>query len=307
MEVDESIRSYIGSRHHLVGVKFLKQETSEGEPFTRPKKPIMFCQAVKKAAEGESFLMYLEDEACPSAMVALGFEEPVYVDVQPRISPADIKAVKIGPYEKLEDPDVGLFIINPRQAMELSSILKGIQSKFGGAIAVCGEAAAYPYTEKSPNISFLCSGARVSADYKDNEVILGAPPETIKDLAKKIEVLSKTCGALCGCKTSDIPPRIIRSFQKIGFEKSTDYFFGKLDGKKIRIYLNKDFNGKVSYLTIHLPVKGEARATGPFTRSERGKWTDLSVTFNVKDIGVELNTGKGLKEFIEQVVEKVRL
>jgi uncharacterized protein (DUF169 family) len=304
--MEKSIRSHIGSKYHLVGVKFLKEEVEPDERFKKPKKPVMFCQAVRKAADGEAFLMNLEDEACPSAMVALGFEEPVYVDIQPRIDPAEIKTVQIGPYEELEDPDVGLLILSPRQAMELSSISKGFQSQFSGSIAVCGEAAALPFMEKTANVSFLCNGARVSADFRDNEVILGAPPQTFTELAEKIDILSKTCGALCGCKTSDIPPRIIRSFQKIGFEKSTDYFFGKVDGKNIRIYLNKDFNGKLSYMTLHLPIKGDVEAKDPFTKSVRGKWTDLSVTFNVSDIGVELNTGKGLKEFIEQVIEKVQ-
>ncbi len=304
--MEQSIRSHIGSKYHLVGVKFLKEAVEGDEKFKRPKKPIMFCQAVKEAATGEGFLMQLDDEACPSAMVALGFEEPVYVDVQPRISPAEIKAVKIGPYEEVEDPDVGLLILSPRQAMELSAIIKGIKSQFSGNIAVCGEAAALPFMEKTANVSFLCNGARISADFKDSEVILGAPPQTFRELAEKIDVLSKTCGALCGCKTSDIPPRIIRSFQKAGFEKSTDYFFGKVDGRSVRIYLNKDFNGKLAYVTVHLPIKGKAKALSPFTLSERGKWTDLSATFNVGEIGVELNTGKGLKEFIEQIVLKVK-
>jgi uncharacterized protein (DUF169 family) len=305
--MEKSIRSHIGSKYHLVGVKFLKDELPPQGPFERPKKPIMFCQAVKEAAAGKGFLMYLEDEACPSAMVALGFEEPVYVDVRPRISPAEIKAVQIGPYEEVEDPDVGLLILSPRQTMELSSILKGLKSQFSGAVAVCGEAAALPFMEKTPNVSFLCNGARVSADFRDNEVILGAPPQTFKELAEKIDVLSKTCGALCGCKTSDIPPRIIRSFQKIGFEKSTDYFFGRIDSKNVRVYLNKDFNGKLSYLTIHLPIKGRVKAKSPFVKRDRGKWTDLSATFNVSEIGVELNTGKGLGEFLKQVVEKVAI
>ena len=306
--MEKSIRSHIGSKYHLVGVKFLKEKPQASEDlFKRPKKPIMFCQAVKKAADGEGFLMHLEDEACPSAMVALGFEEPVYVDVQPRISPAEVKAVLIGPYEKIKDPDVGLLIVTPRQAMELSALLKGVKSHFSGAVAVCGEAVALPFMSKTPNVSFLCNGARVSADFRDNEVILGAPPQTIKELAERIDVLSKTCGALCGCKTSDIPPRMIKSFQNIGFEKSTDYFFGRIEGKNVRVYLNKDFNGKLSFMTIHLPVKGKVKEKGPFAKSDRGKWTDLSVTFDVGETGVELNTGKGLKEFITQVVEKVQI
>ncbi|RMF90084.1 MAG: hypothetical protein D6733_04835 [Methanobacteriota archaeon] len=207
----------------------------------------------------------------------------------------------------MEEPDVGLLILSPRQTMELSAILKGVSARFSGSVAVCGEAAALPFMEKRANVSFLCNGARVSADFRDNEVILGAPPETIRELAEKIEVLSKTCGALCGCKTSDIPPRILRSFQKIGFEKSTDYFFGRVDGRNVRIYLNKDFNGKLTYLTIHLPLKGSVKAPEPFVKSERGKWTDLQAVFNISEIGVDLNTGKGLKEFIEQVVRKVKV
>jgi uncharacterized protein (DUF169 family) len=303
--MEKSIRSHIGSKYHLIGVKFLKEEIPEVGKFRRPKSPVMFCQAVKKAADGESILMYLEDEACPSAIVAVGFEEPLYVDVQPRISPAEVKAVEIAPYEDVKEPDVGLLILDPRQAMELASILKGVQSQFSGNVAVCGEAAALPFMEKTANVSFLCAGARVSADFKDKEVILGAPPETIKELADKIDALSKTCGALCGCKTSDISPRIIKNLQNIGFEKSTDYFFGRIDGKNIRLYLNKDFNGKLTYMTIHLPVKGDVKAPESFQKSTRGKWTDLSLTLNIKEMGIGLNTGKGLKEFITNVVEKV--
>ncbi|RMF91022.1 MAG: hypothetical protein D6733_02380, partial [Methanobacteriota archaeon] len=121
METESSIRSHIGSKDHLVGVKFLKEEPAPDERFPRPKKPVMFCQAVKEAAAGKGFTMTLDDEACPSAMVALGYEEPLYVDVQPRVSPAEVKAVQIGPYEELEEPDVGLLILSPRQTMELSA------------------------------------------------------------------------------------------------------------------------------------------------------------------------------------------
>jgi len=307
MSMEKSIRAYIGSKHHLVGVKFYTEEVPEESKLKRPKKPLMFCQAVKKAAAGESILMRLDDEACPSAIVALGYEEPVYLDVQPRISPANTKAVEIAPYDEIEDPDIGLLILNPRQAMELSSLLRGVSSQFSGSVAVCGEAVALPYKEGSPNISFLCNGARLSADFRDNEVILGAPPQTFQELAERIEALSKTCGALCGCRTSDIPPRIVSSFQKIGFEKGIDYFFGRINGRNVRIYLNKDFNGKLSYMTVHLPIKGPAKAPPGFTRRERGKWTDLTAVFRLSDIGVELNTGRGLREFLDQVVAKVHV
>lgn len=299
--MDKIIREYLGMRHSLVGIKILRESTNP-ELSKKPKKRMRFCELVKEAAAGSSFEEYLEDEACPEAAVALGFEEPTYVDVQPRISPAQTKVIKIAPLEESANPDVVLAILNPRQAMQLAALLDGVEAKFSGSIA-CGEAVAKPYMDKKPNISFLCGGARTFADFKDSEIIFGAPPETFKRLAEKIEALSKTCGALCGCKTSDIPPRIVQNFKKLGFEKGIDYFFGKVNERSVRIYLNKDASGRIKYITIHLPMKGEVRVKAPFVLRKRGEWSDVSITLQTGE-GIELNTGRGLKETIEDIVAK---
>jgi uncharacterized protein (DUF169 family) len=301
--MDKEIRAHLGMRHNLVGVKIIKE--GEASKDRKPKRRMRFCEMVYEAAKGRFFEAEVEDYSCPNAVITLGYEEPVYVDLQPRINPAQTKVVKVAPLEELGNPDVVLAILNPKQAMEVSSLLDGLEASFKGSIAVCGEGVAKPYMEQKPNVTFLCGGARTFGDYKDSELILGAPPETFAKLAEKIKDLSKTCAALCGCRTSDISPHIVKTFRDLGFEKGTDYFFGKVDGHNVRIYLNKDLSGRIKYVTIHLPVKGEVRVREPLTARKRGSWTDISVTFTLGET-IDIYSGKGLKEAVRDIVEKIK-
>lgn len=300
--MDKEIRAHLGTRYNLVGVRILKE--GEAAEDRKPPRRMRFCEMVRKAAEGKSFEAEVEDYSCPNAIVTLGYEAPVYVDIQPRINPADTKVVKVAPLEELKDPDVVLAILNPKQIMEVSQLLDGLEANFKGSMAVCGEATAKPYMENKPNVTFLCGGARTFGGYKDSELIFGAPPVVFKELGVKIEGLSKTCAALCGCKTSDISPHIVASFEKLGFDKGIDYFFGKVDGQNVRIYLNKDFAGKIKYVTIHLPIKGDVKVKPPLTARKRGGWTDVTVTFTAGET-IDVYTGKGLKEAVKDIVEKV--
>jgi uncharacterized protein (DUF169 family) len=304
----ENVRQYLGMKYNLVGVKILTEDVAQDElDELRPDVPKQYCQFVKEAALGKSFVFLEDDFSCPSPIVTLGFSEPVYVDIQPRISPANTKAVKIGPTSEVKDPDVVLAILNPKQVMEVSILLDGIEAKFVGSMAVCGEGTAKPYMEDKPNVTFLCGGARIYGGYKDAEIILGTPLETFKKLSAKVEELSKTCGALCGCLTSDISPTIIEGLAGQGFEKGTDYFFGKVDDKNVRIYLNKDLSGRIDFITIHMPVKGEVKVDDQsLAVSTRGNWTDVSSTYPM-DGSIELETGKGLIEAIKHVISKVSM
>lgn len=308
MDKDKTIRHHLGIKYNLVGVKIRKKGSgAKQDPTKRSQKRIRFCQAVREAAvSGREFDIVLDDLACPNAEVTLGFDEPLYVDIQPRINPADTEVVSVAPLEKMNDPDVILTVLNPKQTMETASLLEGVEAKFTGNLAVCGEATARPYMDKKPNVTFLCGGARTFGDYKESELIFGAPPESYDKLAEKIEALSKSCGALCGCRTSDISPRIINTFKKLGFEKGIDYFFGKVDGHGVRIYLNKDLQGRFKYITIHLPLKGEVtpKANSSLMVRKRGNWTDVAVTFGVGE-AVDINTGKGLIEAIQDLIAQI--
>lgn len=301
MNIDKTIRSYIGSKHKLVGVKILNEEDKKGN--NRPAKPMRYCQFIREAAvKGNEFTIDVSDIACPNAEICLGFIEPKYVDIQPRIAPANTKSIRIG---KIKDADVVLAVLNPKQMMDLSVLLNGIKAEFHGEMAVCGEATAKVFMDKEPNVSFFCNGARMFAGFRDNEVIIGMPYETALELAEKIEALSRTCGALCGCLTSDIPPQILQNFKNIGFEKGTDYFFGKVNKNNVRIYLNKDLQGRYDYITFHVPVKGEVKAEKPFEVRKRGKWSDIVGVFEIEEIGIDLYSGENLEDTIKDVVKKM--
>ena len=293
-------------KYNLVGVKILKEEPPQDEiNELKPETPKAYCQFVHDAARGNTFILKEDDFACPSPEVTLGFDEPIYVDVQPRIHPAKTKAVKIGPLEKINDPDVILAVLNPKQIMEVAILNEGLEAAFAGSMAVCGEATARPYMEGKPNVTFLCSGARTFSGYKDAELILGSPVETFKKLSEKVEALSKTCGALCGCLTSDISPNIIKGLESQGFEKGTDFFFGKVDGQNVRIYLNKDLSGRIDFITIHVPIKGKVKIEdNSLGVSTRGSWTDVSATYPM-DGSIELESGKGLIDAVKNVLSKV--
>jgi len=297
------IREYLGNKYKLVGVKFF-QEVPQG--YSRLEKPGRYCEFVKRAALGESILMVEEDEECPESLIALGFTEPSFIDLQPRMEPASTKAVFIAPLEEIEDPDVVLFILNPRQVMEISALMDGLEARFSGGIAICGEATAQPIKEGRPNLSFLCGGARMFADFKEAEIILGASPKFFQDLEEKVKAMQKSCGALCGCKTSDLPASIVSSLEGLGFEKGIDYFFGRVDGKNVRLYLNKDTRGRVNYITIQFPVKGEVEVQKPLEVKSRGPWSDVYATFKDGE-GINLNSGKGVKETIEDLAAKVKV
>lgn len=301
--MDKVIRAHLGLGHKLVGVRILK--ASEGSQYKKPEKRMRFCQMVREAADGKSFAASLEDLACPNAVITLGYEKPIYVDIQPRIEPAETKTVEVAPLEEMRNPDVVLAILNPRQMMEIAALLNGVNAEFAGSLAVCGEGTAKPYMSKKPNVTFLCGGARTFANYKDSELIFGAPPKVFEELAKQIERFSKTCGALCGCKTSDLSPQIIKTLKDLGFEKGTDYFFGKVGGQNVRIYLNKDTGGRIAYVTIHLPMKEGAKVPESLAAKRRGNWIDVTATFRVGE-SIDIHSGKGLKDAVENIVEKVK-
>ena len=165
--IEERVRSYLGMNHRLVGIQILEKDV-DGE---HPEVPMTFCRAVREALAGKELVIGIDDLSCPSAELCLGFREPMFVDVEPRIK-SKTRAVRIGP---LEDADVILFVLNPEQVMVMSILLGGIKAEFKGEMAICGEAVARVYNEGQPNVSFLCSGARQFGGFETHEVVLSLP------------------------------------------------------------------------------------------------------------------------------------
>jgi len=322
--VDEELRAFLGLKHHLVGVKLFRRENDVSGSF-QPKVPMAFCEMVRRAsANGDFFIYGSSYEKCPTARIILGFQDLKYVKNEKRVIPTGTRKVLISSLNEMNSlPDVVLAILTPRQMMDFAVILQAgknepLRAEFTGEHA-CAEFFAKPYAEGEPNMSLLCNGAReIYSDFRDNEIIFGAPLDVYTEAAETIGRINKMGGALCGCRTSDIPTAISNEFEKIGLSKGTDYFFGKIDGWNIRVYLNKDPNGRLKFITIHLPVKTQSEEAAEklteklnrvlqrlYYASKRGYWIDFTVKASEDALGIDLFDGPSIRAAIESFIEKV--
>ncbi len=267
--------------------------------------PMRFCEMVRRSAVyGESFVFGVEELTCTSAELALGFTEPSYGEVYPRIKPANTKSVSVSPLEKTDKkPDVVIIVGTPRKIMRVSTILsqlherQPVEVKFKGEFAVCGECTAIPFMEKKVNLSLLCNGARMFSGYRDDELVMGFPLDDFIRIAESTEEKEIT-SALCGCIMDDIPANAVTAIEKIGFGKGTDQFFGRFGEEIVRLYTPKDKEGKITSLTLHVPVKFKDRETAGRINEKAQELLQLPVLHRVRDnwmdIAIPLDLGETL-------------
>ena len=268
---------------------------------SRPKEPSLFCEFVRKEAhDGLGYLITESDLQNFSARIILGFTEPKYVDLYPRVKPAKTKSVAVAPLEKVDfEPDVIVIITDPARMMKIVQVLyRATQKRLEAnmtceASAIAGEATALPYMEKRPNLTLLCGGARDIAGYSENELALGMPFENFTKLVNSLKEPTLAT-ALCGCIVDEIPKHLKQAFLDFGFEKGTDHFYGEFERRVFRIYLGKDEKGLISIVTIHYPLKFKSQQdaqkaidaaesllaglAGGGTVIQRENWLDLVLT-----------------------------
>lgn len=228
----------------------------------RPDSPSRFCDFVRTVAyKREKLVITEKDLSNFTAKIILGFTEPKYVDISPRIEPAKTKSIELITLEESEGkPHVIVTITNPARMMEIVQTLhrttkKMLESSMTSAgSAIAGEATALPFTEGRPNLTLLCGGARTIGGYRKDELAIGIPFSTFAELASSLTEPALT-GALCGCLMDDIPDHVKGAFIDMGFDKGTDHFFGDFEGKVFRFYLNMDEQGLITSATIHYPLK----------------------------------------------------
>jgi uncharacterized protein (DUF169 family) len=301
-EISKKFRKFFQLPTSPVAIKISEKETRG----SRPSAPSLFCEFVRKAAhEAESCLITENDLHNFTARVILGFTEPKYVDIYPRMKPARTKSVLVAPLEKIEqEPDVVVTITDPARMMQILQVLyratrKRLEASMTSeASAIAGEVTALPYMEKRPNLTLLCGGARTIAGYKENELALGIPFETFVKLVDML-VEPTLATALCGCIMDEIPKHLKEAFVEVGFDKGTDHFYGDFKGRVFRFYLNKDERGLMATATIHYPLKfrseQEAQKSielakeliaglgGESTVLPRENWLDLILTIEFPD------------------------
>jgi len=329
-ELSTKFRKFFELPSSPVAVRIL----SDGTDKKTSTSPMRFCEMVRRSAVyGESFIFGVEELTCTSAELALGFTEPTYGEVYPRIKPANTKLVSVSPLEKTEKkPDVVVVIGTPRKIMRVSTILsqlhekQPVEVKFKGEFAVCGECTAIPFMEKKVNLSLLCNGARMFSGYRDDEIVMGFPLDDFIRLAESTEEKEIT-NALCGCIMDDIPAGAVAAIEKVGFGKGTDQFFGRFGTEIVRLYTPKEKDGKITSLTLHVPVKFKDNETAskanekakeilekPLLHRVRDNWVDIALPL---ELGETLNRAsmrgekfdaivRGGIEMILKEVEKVK-
>jgi len=282
--------------------------------------PMRFCEMVRRSAfYGESFVFGVEELTCTSAELALGFTEPSYGEVYPRIKPANTKLVSVSSLEKTErKPDVVVIVGNPRKIMRVSTILaqlhekRPVEVKFKGEFAVCGECTAIPFMENKVNLSLLCNGARMFSGYRDDEVVMGFPLDDFVRVSESTEEKEIT-SALCGCIMDDMPAGAVSAIEKIGFGKGTDQFFGRFGNEIVRLYTPKEKDGKITSLTLHVPIKFKDSQTAslandkakeilakPLLHRIRDNWVDIALPL---DLGETLNRASMRGERFEALIK----
>ena len=290
----------------------------------RPEAPSLFCEFVRNAAHGGEPCAIVENDLHNfTARVILGFTEPKYVDLYPRVKPARTKSVLVAPLEKMEhEPDVVVAITDPARMMQILQVLhratrKRLEASMtSGASAIAGEAMALPYMEKRANLTLLCGGARSLVGYEEDELAIGIPFDQFVKLADML-VEPTLAAALCGCIMDEIPKHLKEAFIAFGFDKSTDHFYGEFRGKVFRFYLNKDELGLLTTATIHYPLKFKSEQEaqkligmaeellvglgGESTVIPRENWLDLILTLKFPD-GLE-RLALDRKKFEEAISE----
>lgn len=179
----KTITTYLETSNRPVGVKvYLEGDQFDDSAYGAPAEKLTFCRFVREAARGKDFFIRMKDLNCLNAEVALGFREPTYVNIEPRIK-EKTAAVRIGP---VEDADIVLLVLNPEQIMIMAILLEGINARFKGDMAVCGEATAYVYNTGQTNVTFLCNGARLYGGYEGNELVVALPYKVFLELPSKM-------------------------------------------------------------------------------------------------------------------------
>ncbi len=292
-ELSNSFRKFFKMPLSPVAITVHIQDTNSPSPDTSNR----FCYFVRNAAKlRESFTLKEKNLSNFTATIILGFADPKYTEIYPRIKPSKTKAVTVRPLElEKGTPDVVVIISDPETMMKVFQVyhqmskerIESSCTSEGSAIA--GEATAIPYMEDKPNLTLLCGGARSIGGFKDDELAMGMPYDIFTKLVEQLSEPNVT-DALCGCIMDNLPSHLVEPLKEMNFDKGTDHFHGYYRGKALRLYLDQDESGSVKKMTVYLPLKfrDESQAqkametakpiiTGNGFANKRENWLDIGM------------------------------
>ncbi|BBO73805.1 hypothetical protein DSCW_12220 [Desulfosarcina widdelii] len=187
-----------------VGIKFLLDaESYETSPLTPTSRMASYCTFVKQACKGRVVKLTLDNLSCMGGAMALGFVKPrsSVVSGQRRYANGSYKdlcisrnisrnmlycqqelyGVAVAPLESYrEPPDIVILVTNAVDAMR---VLQGnayhngndTRPRLVGMQAICHECTSYPFETNTINLSMMCPGTRMLANWDDDELGIGIP------------------------------------------------------------------------------------------------------------------------------------
>lgn len=198
-ESSDKLMAYLDLDRKPVGVKFLKTKEDYDifDADTRENK-VTYCNSVHLASKGQRLKLTDAHQACGKGAVAVGLRD------EPEPMANGKARFKFGAYDSLEtskdvakkmdfikekyygyavmpldefkeNPDVVIVISGSYNVMRL---IQGYAYKHGntakintvGLQALCRDLTSYVYNQDTINISFLCPGTRLVANWKENEL-----------------------------------------------------------------------------------------------------------------------------------------
>ena len=210
------IESYLDLDRKPVGIKFFFDK-DEFENFEIPQRnrKVTYCNSVQLASKGSSMKLTKENQGCPNGAMALKmrevpepmangkgrFSKNIYKDVETSKSISDEMlfleeepvGIAVMPLENYkEDPDVVVVVSKSYNIMRMiqgHGYFNGYTNnlKTVGLQAVCHDLTTYPYNTKDINITLLCPGTRLVADWQVDEIGIGIPFEKWNEVVEGVK------------------------------------------------------------------------------------------------------------------------
>lgn len=262
-DVAKLIDIYLELDRKPVGVKFFydKESFDNFEVDQRDRK-VTYCNAVQLATKGSSMKLTKENQACPNGAFALNFTdvpEPIAngmgrlkkgiydnqeisksINDEMEFNKERPYGVAVMPLEKYDvNPDVVIIVGG---SYEIMRVIQGYGHHYGypqnlktvGLQAVCHDLTTYPLNHNDINITLLCPGTRLVADWIENELGVGIAWDKVE---KTVDGIKMTTNPFSRDKAKK---EIIKKLEAEGMDTSTvtlsqNYDTGSYKGGKIEI------------------------------------------------------------------------
>ncbi|TFF63480.1 MAG: hypothetical protein EU521_01495 [Promethearchaeota archaeon] len=220
-EIFNKLNEYLHLATFPVGIKLLESEKDFGQfkYLKRPEEKIALCQIFSYSRYyGWTMGATREDNLCPLANIALGFEEPYDLFNEgaffigrynktkegAKKTTASMPLIEEGTYSAIVsaalhradfDPDIILIWGNSAQIMRL---IQGKLWNEGGRFSlstfcdgVCADIISEVYNTKTMQVAFPCLGDRRFGLAKDSDLVASIPREEIEEILNGIEKTHK--------------------------------------------------------------------------------------------------------------------